>query len=323
MKNNPTVFDTWRTTPRITSSIDSTRLPSNARLFPSGRTAIVAAMQYFTLSRADRIVIPEFSSHCLISSVGTFATPLPMRECVRLGEQTKAVLVYEQWGWPNEKDALAEAMSFADICILDCVDSADALQRHTPMLENPKCSVVVSLSKCLGLPAGGVLMVPETKNLPAASDETEIHKSDHCLFKLDINLYKTHARSIQELKPLLARTDLATALSEESTDRNSNLKTLLDSPLTRDWSETMRTLVETGCSAGIAPVLKGEHPEKLLRVSQQVRKALNVVAPVYNFNWSLNPVTTDYQPCLALPCHGELNVPELLPELEAIVQNAD
>ena len=48
-------------------------------IFPSARQALTFAISKVGLSRHSLIAIPEWSSHCVISSVGEIATPIPIK----------------------------------------------------------------------------------------------------------------------------------------------------------------------------------------------------------------------------------------------------
>lgn len=310
------MIDTWRTTPRLNGKSDNANASIKQHVMPSGRLAIVAALQHFGLSRPNRVALPEFSSHCVISSVGTFATPIPMREALETFKKPTAMLIYEQWGWPHRPASLERVFDIADFYLLDCVDSPDALDRHGEAIETDNCATIVSLSKCLGLAAGGVIQAKDFSNQHYLQNDSGAQQRDQKLLETDPTLYKIHAKTLCLIEQYLIEGDIKLSLANEVHDRKNNLTALSKSPLSFSWPKHMLQRVESGCAAGIAPLFKGMDPEKLRKASETLKQDFGIIAPIYNFNWSLDPVETDYQPCLAMPSHGEIKFSELLPSLE-------
>lgn len=112
-------------------------------LCSSGRAALVFALLGSGLSRADRVSIFPFASHCVLDAVSRVATPQPgavSPGCPRI--------VFHQWGYVQECDLTAD----------DIEDSADTLVV-------PGCRLfpgggvfeIWSLPKILGTTGGGIL----------------------------------------------------------------------------------------------------------------------------------------------------------------------
>ena len=110
----------------------------------SGRSAIVIALQVIGLGRSDRIGIAPYSGACIFNSVGEIATPIP--DDIQTGKQ--AHLVNHQWGYVHKTNATSTVIEDG---VESMVTSSDALFPNNGRME------VLSLSKLLGVPMGGVL----------------------------------------------------------------------------------------------------------------------------------------------------------------------
>jgi putative PLP-dependent aminotransferase (TIGR04422 family) len=114
-------------------------------LFSSGRAGLAALVAAMGLARADAVLLPRYSSHCVIDAVGRNATPQAAG-----AEGASAALLYHQWGFPHALNLPAP------IRVIE--DSADTL--HVPGAA--LCSLggefeIISLPKILGCLSGGVV----------------------------------------------------------------------------------------------------------------------------------------------------------------------
>jgi hypothetical protein len=184
----------WRKTP---VSLAGTG-PYRGRVFPSGRQALTEAVRRLGLGRADRVALPEWSSHCVISAVGLVATPVPMREA----KDPAAVLIYDQWGWPRVRWPNARI-------IHDCVDTAS-------LAFSDADAQVWSLSKVLGLSGGGLLRVGQELV------EFDPLQSDRALLDLPPDLRKAFVRCLPEEIERASSCDLDAALAAERVSRSAN-----------------------------------------------------------------------------------------------------
>lgn len=124
-------------------------------IFPKGRDALSECLRASGLGRFSRVAIPEWSSHCVISAVGKYSTPIPMRETIGNKISVDGVLLYEQWGWPFKPDAWEKARRYFNksLIIYDRVDSADFFRRS---VDGRRIYEIVSFSKLFGLSGGGL-----------------------------------------------------------------------------------------------------------------------------------------------------------------------
>jgi len=301
----------WRDHPRV-CSVRSGLAPEF--VFPSARQAITAALRLAGFSRAHRVAVPEWSSHCVLSAVGWCATPLPMKEVFSASIPVDGLLIYEQWGWPLVPHAYAsiEQHFTGRFIVWDRVDSGHCMQ-PLPYGFDSSAAQVISFSKLLGYSGGGLLRHQDSY-VPVPP--REISDFTRALLRLPAECrssfeYKEAFKNFGEvLHPDAAsevrQNDIFTAIESERRDRISRVQELLDSLLTSDWPQWMRDAVTSGCGPGIAPVLRGAS-KQVMQACIAALEELGIGAAVYHFNWSGDPLRPAYEPCLAVPVHGQVH----------------
>jgi len=278
-------------------------------IFTSGRHAIMHTLR--TMCREDCIAVAEYSSQCVVNAVGRYTTPIPAKEVVENNINVRGIMVYEQWGWPFSDVVLDEVLNKYERVIFDCVDSPDALIRYKDMN-----SVVVSLSKCLGLKGGGLLL--EKKNLqerPCSGDENiDMSLVDNQGY---IHMINSHMNTVKHIGDI-EQTDVLFELDKESRVRNNNLALFANSELSKNWPAWMHESLDK-CYAGIVPLFAGMEKNKMIDITSKINKTMNIRSDIYNFNWSGSPLLFDYRPCIAFPIHSDIeNMQEKIKILEKI-----
>jgi putative PLP-dependent aminotransferase (TIGR04422 family) len=119
-------------------------------LMPSGRSCLLAVIQYLELRRNDHIFIPPYSSHCVINALGYAATPSPT-----VSEKIKAELVFHQWGFVQKSNVKG-------IIIEDSVDSL--IPKGGALFPNDGRFEILSLSKIFGCLTGGIILCQHTED---------------------------------------------------------------------------------------------------------------------------------------------------------------
>jgi len=331
----------WRDEP-VLAPVSNAGAPSPVKhVFPSGRQALSYSLRTAGLARNDRVAIPEWSPHCVISAVGKVATPVPMHEVLKHSIKVDAVLIYEQWGWPFIKDGISElADRFGgSILIHDTVDSAHfnidrcvCGEDRRSCLHNADCQAfktvyrIVSLSKILGLDGGGLALrdgqylefvsdVESVKILPAlygtGFDGAQNKALMSAFRKFEIVALPT------ALKVWLSTNDLLGAIEYEHQQRQQNLLKILDAACIQDWPSWMKKAVNNGAAPGIIPLLRDKPDDILLKNQQNLINSLGVETSIYNFNWSGDPLQVKYEKCLAVPVHGLVkNIYKILDSLK-------
>jgi len=310
----------WRDIPLCEKQSADVSLLPEKNVFPSGRQALTAVLNAAGLGRADRIALPEWSSHCVISAAGKIVTPLPFQEVITHDIPVSAVLLYEQWGWPFVDSIHARiSEKFSDtLILLDCVDSANVEQQNRFQFypeSGGKIFVVYSLSKLLGLKGGGVARTKD--GYLSFSSKISSQKLNNLIWASssgnDIyqDLLHFHKGNIEfvhhSVTEWLGKYDIVASLQVEADNRRDNLKILEESDLAQCWPKWMHdVVVREACAPGIAPLGYGKSRKVLQDYGQHLLERYDIETAIYNFNWSGNPFETDYGRCLAFPVHGQL-----------------
>lgn len=319
----------WPTEPR-TSSYRSNERPFPIEcVFPSGRQLLSYILQCSGLGREDRVAFPEWSSHCVVSAIGRYATPIPFREVARYNIKVKAVLLYEQWGWPILKEAMRdlEACVGDSVIIFDMVDSAHFEAEEKSDFKGSKDFYrFTSLSKLLGLPGGGIGSRNGSCLRFSSEEESEtllpLLDSKEVIPTLSSGIISNFVKSDVVALPSrvvdwIENNDLGKAIDEECLARQNNLNVILNSFLSNSWPSWMRDAIRNGAGPGIAPLLWGA-PEKTLEATKSLLlRSHHVETEIYHFNWSGNPLKPLYEKCLAFPVHGMVkNIENFLHDIE-------
>lgn len=304
----------WRTSPLIKTLKQGEKPFKLEYIFPSARQAISYSLSYSGLSRFNRVAFPEWSSHCVLSAIGRFSTPIPIKEVLRYKINVSAVLIYEQWGWPIASHILED--HFKDkVIILDMVDSAHFTQENNFIPQGIKALVrVTSLSKLLGVSGGGLALY-NRDYLRFESDEeserilSDFEKNDFFYQSLVVeDIRKSNVGALDfASKKWVQENDVFGAIDLERTARIENLKKLLSNPITDGWPDWMIEAVNNGAGPGIAPLLRRYPEDVLLKIKEALLNFHNVETEIYHFNWSGDPIKQEYEKYLAFPVHGMIN----------------
>lgn len=298
------------------------------RIFPSGRQAISHALNEIGLSRSNRIAIPEWSSHCVISAVGKITTPLPFTEALTYNINVDGILLYEQWGWPIQLKSITEFLKKFNnaIIILDRVDSSDIDNENRIKFYPETVQVdIISLSKILGLTGGGLAKL--NGNYLSFRSDLNDDKITNYIWNNEVSpaffpkLLYIQMSDINSLHPRLiqwlSNNDLSEALQTECLERRINLSLLINSSLSSNWPDWMLKAFKNGAGPGIAPLFKNAREEFLTKAQKFLLKTYGIETSIYHFNWSGNPLIPKYEKVLAFPIHGLLKkiMPRVIDDL--------
>jgi hypothetical protein len=279
--------------------------------FPSGRAAILACLRLAGVGPDSVVATPDCVSGCVADAVRRCARPVSLQAAVAHGASgLGAALVYEQWGWPLTAAAQAAVgKRFAGVpVIVDRVDSADffAAERTLGAFE------VLSLSKVLGTDAGGIARnrqnrayvrfePPVSARRAPSADHPRLvsHPAVRELFKQSDHVHPSVLR-------WLADNCATTALEQERRARCTAATLILDSQLSAGWPAWMTQAIESGAGPVWAPVLRGSDPRVHWRAIATLAQAWGIGAAIRTFNWSGDPLSPRYAPCVALPIHGDV-----------------
>jgi hypothetical protein len=285
----------WRKNTQI-KDLSKTNKSFEGFVYPSGRQAIMHTLR--NMHREDRLAVAEYSSQCVFNAVASYTTPIPTKEAVENNIFVNAIMVYEQWGWSFSDNIIDEVLDKYNKVIFDCVDSPNAHIKYKDM-----DSVVVSLSKCLGLKGGAILLENKVlqKNMCTSNEllGLDVDNPD-C-----IHMINSYINTISHIGDL-SKVDMLLELNKEAKIRNINLKLFTNSSLSNNWSHWMFDSINN-CSAGIVPLFKGVEVNRMRVINNKIKQKLNIESVIYNFNWSGSPLVFDYQPCIAFPIHSGID----------------
>ena len=309
-------YSLWRQSPTLSS--DDRNLPEvglsglgSRHIFPSGRQAITEIMQRITGGRASRVSIPEWSSHCVVSSVGRVATPIPLHEVLKGNHRVDAVLVYDQYGWPKRADSLSALSKHVDAAIVhDCVDSLTGFEDRLP---DGVTHRVWSLSKTLGFLNGGAAR-SRNEFIEFPKDERAVSDTDVAMARAADPIAREFAKSWLPYRDtaLLSALDggaLSSIVSREILHRRSLLKIFLSSAFAADIPEWMKIAAQNGAAPNLVPCVLGAGPSRMQRRQQlicDVQERFRLEARVYHFDFSDDPMSPSYRSAIVLPIHGEI-----------------
>lgn len=286
-------------------------------VFPSGRQAIVGLLRHLGFTRTSFVAIPEWSSSCVISGIGVAATPVPLAVLGEDLDQVNAVLCYEQWGWPFDIDSINNmAKRFPGTKIV--VDGVDTPVLNSAETYDDACASiagsVISLSKTLGLVAGGLAMSAGVLLPHSGSDHAALlgRLSDLARDPVVSHVLKLFVETVHpEALSYLATNNLDAALRAEREARESRLRVLRSAGLTKSWPHWMRHAVKRGCCSTVAPLFIGHGDLQLETLQEEALQQHGFETAVYHFNTSNNLLERSYKQCLAIPVHGGVPIERL------------
>lgn len=136
-------------------------------IFPSVRSALHHIMKYYNLGRSDRVYISEWSSHCVIETVGRLSIPLVGNDTTT--ESLNTFIINHQWGY----------MKYGQINMQRIIeDSCDSLVvSENSLFPNSGEFEVFSLPKIYGTIAGGICLTRDKKAALSLSDAKKNYNS--------------------------------------------------------------------------------------------------------------------------------------------------
>lgn len=320
----------WPGTP-LAASGDTPQQIKNL-VFPSGRQCVTHALNIMGGQRKWLTAIPEYSSHCLISSVAKKTTPLPISVATAHPELIRTVIIYCQWGWEKPQKSLREVQShFADAkLIMDMVDSVHSTLDGLVLDETDETVFqVFSLSKTLGLGGGGIIFGGHTwitNEYAPIDEEIKITNKLYSIYKQrsEITQILTKTWLLADM-PLLSpglnewleENDLCTALALATKARKAHSEVVLRFIGQLGWEPWMVQQIETteGRLPGILPLFLDGHKD-VAKLKNEIETEVGVELALYHFNRSESYCASDWVPCLAVPLHWQLNVEKV----ETVIQ---
>lgn len=283
-----------------------------ALVLGSARAGYYLVLKFLGLKRSDHILIPDFMCQAILNITNTTCYPVKNSD-----NRTKAVLVFHQWGYPQDMDkVLSEAWSRNLIVIEDCAHALDSKYKGR-LVGTFGEAAVFSLAKTLPTYLGGVLVSKNQGLLDFVKSERskknnfsnkvfnflagrvakKSFERGKSRFWLDIIYlksihYPNIGRYLRFLPPSEAEFEAALRQRRENYQilKNSLKKELLIS----DWDASIDP------NPFLVPVFLPE--EKLARVRQRLLEKKFLV-DVLHFDVNRNVFDPKHKKCLAVPCH--------------------
>lgn len=280
-------------------------------LFPSGRAALHFALASSGMNRFNSVRIPEYSSHCVVETVGRIASPT-------VRSPASMYIAYEQWGWGFSHEGKQSLSDSIENCawLIDSVDTVCTQKElsHSFYADKP-IQRVWSLGKTLGVRGAG--MVSERDrfavniNSGASQIPEEVLESISAWTELD----KTTAHRIyskvasEDVAGLLRDGTLQIRLEAERAIRQTHAFHVLENYAEfLGWDDWMQNgVLHDLIAPGLAPILRGFPKADLSEIQSTMEVELGIQSEVYHFDFRGHPISPKYEICLALPLHSGMS----------------
>jgi hypothetical protein len=283
--------------------------------YSCGRAAIVAALRALGLGRMDEILVPPYLSQCVLSAMLRASFP-----ALTASPRTRAILVYHQFGFPQDIEALeAEAKRRGWFILNDCAHALLTEKRGRPVARWGDVTVF-SFAKLYPCGMAGGAAARSAEVFQAMSREHERlgavqgTRSDEALARLlEARKDLASVASSFEVAALFGFLPDLAALPRQATSGLPASVLEIDQDVRHRktlWEIVRRELPDRvpACAGDdvvpFAIPIRGD-PAALTGVSAIVRERFGLEAPVLMFDYALNMLRPDYRKSLVVGCHAE------------------
>ena len=221
--------------------------------------------------------------------------------------------MYEQWGWPlpaEAQDAVRERLAGVPVVVVDRVDSADFFRTRRIF----GAFEVVSLSKVLGLDAGGLArhgqdgptcaLRADLRSRAPSADHPRLrsHPAVRELFKQSDHVHPSVTAWLED-------NCAVTALEAECRARETAVRLVLDSRLSQGWPAWMIQAIESGRRSSLGAGAAGSGSGGPLGHDREPRPVLGHLRGRAHVQLDGQPAVTALRASsliggVALPIHG-------------------
>lgn len=281
--------------------------------FTCGRSAIVAGLSAFGLSRMDEILVSPYLGQCVLSAISRTAFPT-----MTPSNRTKAVLVYHQFGYPQD---IARIESTAKrkgwIVLNDCANTIFTQVKGRFLAEWGDFTIV-SLSKLYPCAMGGGFYSkhPDVYEKVFAwhkkLSRVQTDRAEDAIKKLiAINSGAFGTEAIFEINSLYGYLPDLVAFPRKAYSALPSSKLQIEKDIThrrKVWSiikEMLPDRVPAYKDEEIVPFavpISGDALE-LERLSAYIKEKFFMDAPVLHFDFARNMLKPDYRKSLVIGCH--------------------
>jgi len=281
--------------------------------FTCGRSAIVAGLSAFGLSRTDEILVPPYLGQCVLSAISRTAFPT-----MTPSGRTKAVLVYHQFGFPqNLADVNSVARNNNWVILNDCANTIFTKVDRRFLMEWGDFTII-SLSKLYpcGLGGGFYSKHPDVyekvfawhKKLP----RTQTDRAEDAIKKLiAINSGAFGTETIFEINSLYGYLPDLAAFPEKAYSALPSTKAGIEKDIVHRkqiWSIAKSILPDRVPASDNEEIIPFAVPisgseQELQKAAEKIKKQLLLDAPVLHFDFAMNMLKPDYRKALVIGCH--------------------
>ena len=292
-----------------------------ALVMGSARVGIYLALKFFNLKRWHHILVPDYTCQSILGILNTSSFPVK-----KVDSRTKAVLLLHQWGYPQDMGKVMPEIKKRNLIIIeDCAHAFDSKYKGQLIGTFGDLSVF-SFSKMMTTFIGGVFSSHNPDLIKFVRHQRQAKKDlSNKLFNLIA--FTTAKKSFIKNKwqsllniiylrsihyPNISNKALR-LLPATHQDFKQRLKVRKDNYIYLKNNIKREYLpvdhqpdidVNPMCLPVFIPLDKIEQLQKKLLANK-------VFTEIMHFDINRNIFQPDYQPCLALPCHGHLTKQKL------------
>ncbi len=282
----------------------------------SARVGIHQALKFFGLSRQDTVLVPDFLCRAILTIINVSGFPVKKAD-----EKTKAVLVFHQWGYPQRMDqVMAEAKKRGLIVIEDFAHSFGSTYQGK-LIGTFGDASVFSFAKCFPAYNGGVLVSQNKQLVESARSQFLASRGwrdtvfqylafrilKRCFTRGQWPFWLDALYFLSILFPRIGFSALKFLPPDMKSFKNElemrkNHYRLLTSTIKKEY-----LLADQDPSIDVYPLYVPVFlPADKLPQAKDELLANGVQAEILHFDVNRNVFDSNYQKCLALPCHQQM-----------------
>lgn len=283
--------------------------------FTCGRSAMVRGLSAVGLNRMDEILVPPYLGQCVLSALSRTAFPT-----MTPSSRTKAILVYHQFGFPQDLSYIETvAKNNGWIILNDCANTILTQLNGRFLLEWGDFSII-SLSKLYPCGLGGGFYSKKTEIYEKVFIEHEklysshVDRAEKALEKLiQINNGYFGSETIFEVNSLYGYLPDLVALPQKAYSALPTTKEDIEKDITHRkdiWSIIKEILPDRVPACEYKEIIPFAVPVsgnvlELEENSKRIKEELLLDAPVLMFDFARNMLNPDYRKSLVIGCHSD------------------
>lgn len=297
-------------------------VPSKVLYTGSGRAALRIILEYLKSKRFletnDQILVPLWMCQSVLYTMQRFCFPT-----ISLNKNIKGILVYHQYGYPQNMDEICEYCDENNLFIIeDCANVYDSSYKRK-QLGTYGLGSIFSFPKIFPSIYGGALTTNNTelydfgkkRILESNKNLSHLTYGSRILYEcLKDSFLKNQVSSFQEM----SYTQTDSVLNIKDISLNIINKQLIDGAMKKrkenyqfvlnyfnDTPEYFEGLEREDIIPYIVPLFD---EEKNLKVIEQKLNEINIKTGIYHFDINRNVLNPNFKKCLWIPIHQGINL---------------